>query len=260
LQETDLAEPVTPGQDLIVLIGASAPGGSNLFSENWTLVISCAAQRISASEVVERDMRLELPVAEEELKELMSRLQPYQVIEVVVANVVNESRLILSGIKAFDVDDRDLAKIAASLQKPVVITHEILGELTLDRRFGSYSGRFKWLKNDVNISLDCASPDKPESTMEHALTLLSNQSEWQSRVEDCALRELLDLKNASWREDGEPELAGKDFLARISLETIWISHDGSFTFWFNDGDLFWGHAIEVRGTLEVGPTSANIAG
>ena len=36
--------------------------------------------------------------------------------------------------------------------------------------------------------------------------------------------------------------------------------DGRFEFWHEDGGLFWGRSIHVRGTLTAGPTDADIPG
>jgi hypothetical protein len=36
--------------------------------------------------------------------------------------------------------------------------------------------------------------------------------------------------------------------------------DGSFEFWHDDGDLFYGHSIYIRGSLSGGPNRADIPG
>ena len=35
---------------------------------------------------------------------------------------------------------------------------------------------------------------------------------------------------------------------------------GRFTAYYNDDDMFWGHAVEVSGSLKKGITYANLAG
>jgi hypothetical protein len=46
----------------------------------------------------------------------------------------------------------------------------------------------------------------------------------------------------------------------MKLESITVHPDGRFEFWFDDGDLFWGHSIAVRGSLAEGPTEASVEG
>ena len=79
-----------------------------------------------------------------------------------------------------------------------------------------------------------------------------------------AADELLELAN-DWSqdmdEDGEtPTITREQFMERMELESIEIGGDGSFTFWFGDGDLFYGHSIRVSGDLENGPNDAAMEG
>ena len=78
--------------------------------------------------------------------------------------------------------------------------------------------------------------------------------------------ELLDQANdwaqdAAENEEEEPEeITREQFMERLELDAVQISADGRFEFWFNDGDLFWGHAIHVTGSLDQGPESAQMEG
>jgi hypothetical protein len=46
----------------------------------------------------------------------------------------------------------------------------------------------------------------------------------------------------------------------MRLKSVTVYPDGSFDFWHDDGDLFWGHSIQVSGDLLDGPTHADIPG
>ena len=46
----------------------------------------------------------------------------------------------------------------------------------------------------------------------------------------------------------------------MELDCISINEGGAFTFWHRDGNMFWGHSIEVRSDLSNGPTGADIVG
>jgi hypothetical protein len=35
----------------------------------------------------------------------------------------------------------------------------------------------------------------------------------------------------------------------MTLEAITVYPEGSFDFWYNDSDLFWGHSIQIGGDL-----------
>ena len=46
----------------------------------------------------------------------------------------------------------------------------------------------------------------------------------------------------------------------MRLTSINTYPEGGFEFWHDDGDLFWGHYIQVSGSLDEGLTSADIPG
>lgn len=46
----------------------------------------------------------------------------------------------------------------------------------------------------------------------------------------------------------------------LMVDAVHVYSDGRFEFWYDAGDLFFGHWIRVRGTLEAGPTEAGLAG
>lgn len=39
-----------------------------------------------------------------------------------------------------------------------------------------------------------------------------------------------------------------------------IKPDGQFEFWHNDGDMFYGHSIQISGSLKEGLTDSDIPG
>ena len=46
----------------------------------------------------------------------------------------------------------------------------------------------------------------------------------------------------------------------LTVESIGIGSDGTYTVFYDDGDLFWGHVIIVSGSLDGGPDDTTIAG
>ena len=49
-------------------------------------------------------------------------------------------------------------------------------------------------------------------------------------------------------------------MERIGLSSVSVHEDGEFEFLYDDGDLFWGHAIQVDGNIQTGLSQASIAG
>lgn len=106
------------------------------------------------------------------------------------------------------------------------------------------------------------------SAQETGRALMASQADWDHRVRSYAAQELLSLANdwaADAREEededsGAPLVTQEQFMERMELESIQLLPQGGFEFWFNDGDLFWGHSIHVTGSLEAGPESAQMEG
>ena len=95
---------------------------------------------------------------------------------------------------------------------------------------------------------------------------MEGQEEWDRRVRSLAADKLLSLAN-DWEADAAgseereaEEITREDFISRMELDAVQVYEDGAFDFWFNDGDLFWGHAIHVTGSLETGPEDAQMEG
>jgi hypothetical protein len=58
----------------------------------------------------------------------------------------------------------------------------------------------------------------------------------------------------------EEPLSEKEFVQKITLDSIIAFSDRAFTIYFNDNDLFWGHAITAYVNKERTLTEANISG
>jgi|GEM_PF-364894 len=161
-----------------------------------------------------------------------------------------------------DLNDPDLTRAIEDLRKPIVYEDAQFGVFTLDRRVNWYEAQTTWMGAATRLSLD--SEDKsgefPQETVEQARLLWKDAKRWDGEIRAYMLKELLDLKNESWLEEGEEKITRDDFLRRVSLSSVTVYSDGSFEFWYDDGDLFWGHSIMVSGSIEGGLDDAGIHG
>lgn len=84
------------------------------------------------------------------------------------------------------------------------------------------------------------------------------------RATAFAAAELLHAHNESWREVDDdapsPVLGGTEFVARLTLDAVGVVRDGVVELWFDDGDLFWGHAVMVQLDPNLDPRHASIEG
>ena len=159
--------------------------------------------------------------------------------------------------------DPDLKAILEEQKKPVTFWEDGLGTFTLDRRVNWFETEVDWLGTQVSLTFDV--DEERADCLANAKVLLAAAGEWNRRVREFAADDLLSLAN-DWNqdlgeEDGEPpEITREQFIQRMELESIEIRADGSFEFWFADGDMFYGHSIHVSGDMEHGPDDAAMEG
>jgi hypothetical protein len=203
-------------------------------------------------------------MSREELHRARAQVTPYAVLRVtarVDANsVFNTPQALLEPVIGIDTSDSVLNAHADQLQKAVLYNDPTFGTFTLDRRVNWYTAQVMWDDKAISLSLSADDSSELQEALNAARVLWESQAAWAQRISDYAVEQVLPLKNGTWREPGEPELTAQEFKERMRLESITVEPDGSFDFWHNDGDLFWGHSIQISGSVTGGPTSADIPG
>ena len=158
--------------------------------------------------------------------------------------------------------DPEMKAILEEQKKPVSIWVPELGTFTLNRLVNWFEAEVEWLGQPARLDID--REEDWDACVEQAKALMADQKGWDEKVRSFAADQLLEQAN-DWARDAaegeEPEeITREQFMERLELDAVQISADGRFEFWFNDGDLFWGHAIHVTGALDKGPESAQMEG
>ena len=154
--------------------------------------------------------------------------------------------------------DPDLKAILEVQKQAVTLEVDGLGLFTLNRRVRWFEAEIDWCGASVQLDFDQGEPEEMAKAQEVARTLLADAENWDRRVREYAAGELTSLAN-DWAE-GEEELTPEDFMARMELSAIQVEPDGEFEFWFEDGEMFYGHSIHVMGNLTDGPDWAQMEG
>ena len=145
-----------------------------------------------------------------------------------------------------------------------MVADEVLGELTLDKDYDVFEGHLLWQGEQIDVSLevDAASEDSWTAARQAMKAMLADQDCWDRDMRASAARELTELAS-EWRESADedvPEITEESFAQRIELTSIAMDPDGSFSAYFDDDEMFFGHCVVVYGTLEDGVSSAVMAG
>ena len=233
-------------------------------SDLWLATIGLTAwMEEDSPEIHQEEVQLVTLADEKLLGFLRQRTYPDFLIKCHVRPSLDGQQLLLLDLPQPGFDP-DLKAILEQQKKPDSTYVEGLGTFVLNRQVKWYETEVDWLEGKVRLNFDQGPEEEMKAAQETAKALLSNPADWDARVRACAADQLLELAN-QWATEGEnedePEEIDRDqFMARMELDTIQVSPDQSFLFWFNDGEMFWGHSIQVSGTLSDGPTEAQMEG
>jgi hypothetical protein len=250
---------------VVEVTGVVSPNGAtgvrSRGEDLWTANFTFEAWRIGTADLQIVPLRISRKVTDAELDQLRSAINPYTVMRIkarVGESAFGGYQALLEEFVGVYKSDAELNQYAERLQQPVTFENPDFGTFTLDRRVDWFAAEVVWDGKPVSLNLSDAA--EVEASLKVAQTLWQAQREWNLRIRDFAVQELLPLKNENWLDEDEAELSPDEFKDRMTLESITVYPSGSFDFWHNDGDLFWGHSIQISGNLSDGPKHADIPG
>ena len=260
---------------LVLVAGNSGAGKRNGFWESahsYLAYVDCETDALHAD-----GGRLVYPVSDEEYAAggILGRFRdeetyrvaarkkiPHEVPEGVSASAQN--RLLIVDVLEENSPCPALDEVLAEYRRPVMVTDEVLGELTLDKDYDTFEGVILWGDEDIDISLevDSSSEDTWTAAVVAMKQMVADQDAWDREMRTFAARELTELA-CEWRESADeevPEITEESFACRIELRSIAMDADGSFSAYFDDDDMFFGHCVTAYGTLADGVAKVNMEG
>ena len=260
---------------LVLLAGGSGAGKMNGFwdvSHYFIAYVDCQTGALHTG-----DGRIVYPVSDEESdaggildrfrREAVYRLKarkriPHKIPEGVTAS--SQNPFLIVEVLEENSPCPALEEVLAEYCRPVVLNDEELGELSLDKDLDMFEGGISWRGEDIDISLevDSSSEDTWTAAVAAMKQMMTDQDRWDRDMRAFAARELTQLA-CEWRESADeevPEITEESFAQRIELTSIAMDPDGSFSAYFDDDDMFFGHCVVVYGTLADGVASAVMAG
>jgi len=93
-----------------------------------------------------------------------------------------------------------------------------------------------------------------------ATSISQISAEVDSQVRAFAVKRLLPDINQERQASEASALTSEQFLQTISLQMITVHPDRTYEFLYDDGDLLYGHWIEVHGDIERGPIDVDTPG
>ena len=251
-------KPKANTEEIIVVTGANGFGGSKFKGEStWKYSCPVIAWKKPGHEINVEETRLFVEGQQEEIKKIINGISSDQVFKVAVIHENGKFTLVKALGKS---SDTEMEEFLNKQLTPTHYTDEVLGKFLLNRSVNWFEKEIYWLGKKVRISFESDSEEKMKHSCNMLRSIIDDMDKWDKESRICASKDLLELKNDVWLDEDESILTPEDFQNRITLESIGIGSEEDIEFWFNDGDIFWGHSICVYAHIKNGCVSANMLG
>ena len=152
-----------------------------------------------------------------------------------------------------------------NISKPVLLETEY-GNFELDRSLSWFSsedikiGDYSLM---VYLETDEEDGDTADGALQAFMEIAKDFESFDKKNKEGACEFLLDLAN-DWLADNEDaevdEITRQMFIESISINEMTVSPEGFVTLYYDDGDMFWGHSIEIDVEADGTVSDADIAG
>jgi hypothetical protein len=255
---------------IVGVVGATNVGGIAR-GENWDLRLELAAWRIPGGPVQQSPLLVTKVMTDVELRDLQDTVPCRSLFafrgKLCEQSPFGDARALL--VERLDApQDKELEAFLTEYRRPVYWEDAVFGRLLLDKALDWFEGTCLWQGREIQIS---AAPDgsgNPRASLQTLQALFGSQDLWTSRWKEFACNRLLPVKNMSWLDENEAPLSEETFQAHLQVESI-HAHGDSFDVDLSAGNfstgnigdgMFYGHSIEVSGTLAAGPDFADLVG
>ena len=136
---------------------------------------------------------------------------------------------------------------------PKTVTIKNFDKFIYDKKLNAY----KLFKEEIEYYF---SADNKEE-LKKVKNIFSNieLTQFIEKAKEYTAHKLLKLKNDLWLKEDEKKVTKKDFKNRMKFTSLYVFSE-SANFYFDDGNLFWGHTIEVTINQNLEFIDANIVG
>ncbi|CRF31356.1 hypothetical protein BRSU_0041 [Brachyspira suanatina] len=230
----------------------------------YTLFVSAIALKNIAANVIIENSHIIIHKKVKEPEEYLKILKDETIVRLKVRKEKNNNdlymRFLLEDIVDNDYKDDDLNIILEKYSKPIYYKDEELGDFELDKSINCFEKNMSWTyNNDISVLFDDIDEELNKKSVDIIKKIFANKKDIDKKLKDYISENMLEDAN-NWNDDAEKHhISKEDFVKLIALTSITISED-IITFWFDDGDIFWGHSIVVESDYDFNFEDAHIEG
>ena len=254
MQVREFARKFLPEEmDLVAVTGPEGVSADRKEGEElWTLTTPLTAWMDEDDGVVSTRPALLQILADDRLREYLRHQLPANfIIKARVRPGVDGDAFQLVGMPEPGFDP-ELKAILNEQVKPVTLEAEGIGTFTLIRSANWFAAQIDWVGQSVQLTIN--NGEGQEQALCVARTLLSDPEGWDSRLRTFAADRLLDAVNEQLEE--EP-VTREELLESLTAESVQVEDEGAFAVWYA-GDVLFGKAVQVTGTVDEGPVNAQL--
>ena len=144
--------------------------------------------------------------------------------------------------------------------------HNILGEISADGNSDEGLARITYQGRIVEFQI-CGDEIHYEAAVEVAASVATSLAELDAKAKRIAADQLIETYNSGWNEYDEvqadgtsrtvsnPKLTRDQFAAKLTLSAVNVTGN-MVDFFYNDENMFWGHAVVVNSRAGIDLTDA----
>ena len=169
------------------------------------------------------------------------------------------TRFLLEDIIDTNYKDNDLNIILEKYSKPVYYKDEELGDFDLDKSINMFSKDMLWTDDNISILFENIDEELNQKSVDIIKKIFANKKDIDKKLKEYISENMLEDAN-SWNDDADkPHINKEEFSKLITLTSITIC-ENIITFYFDDGDIFWGHTIVIDSDYDFNFTDSYIEG
>lgn len=224
--------------------------------EGWTLGFHLKPWKFKDGDLVFSELRVTKPMSESDIAEVKSRIDALSAVSVMISDMEDfyegRKKAVLDQIANPSIDDAEFNLIVHKLRQPVEFLHPVMGRFLLDRRVNTFEGEYEYEGNRFAICLDSHNDAPIPEQLVILESIIADIKNYNVKAMNFAAKKLLPVKNDSWVDDTSDVVTEAEFVERMTLSSVNVTLEKQITFFYDDGDLFYGHSIFTSGVFGEG--------